>query len=518
MRISRERIDAVIFDMDGVVTESTGLHTAAWKRTFDGYLREVAERRGQPFQPFTDEDYLRYVDGKPRYDGVASFLEARDIQLPYGDPDDPPERETVCGVGNRKNRAFLELLRDHGAQRYDSTVELIRGLHRAGVRTAVISSSRNATQVLDSAGVRELFEVQVDGTDAMRLDLAGKPDPAIFLEAARRLGVEPGRAAVVEDAQAGVKAGSRGGFALVIGVDRADQRTDLEAHGADVVVDDLQEVGVVPDEDERVAIGELPLAVDRPEDVEAALEGREPAVFLDYDGTLTPIVEDAADATLQDETRAAIRRLAHRCFVAVVSGRDLDDVRSMVGLDELHYAGSHGFEILTPHGERHEHGREFLPALEAAEQDLRGRLSSIDGAVVERKRFAVAVHYRRVSDEHVDQVEAAVDAVVTDQSQLRKAGGKRIFELRPDMDWDKGRALRWLLDELDLDRDDVVPLYVGDDVTDEDAFRELRDRGLALVVRGEDDQRPTAADYALRDPGEVRTFLQQLVDRLEDAQ
>ncbi|MDP9023357.1 MAG: trehalose-phosphatase [Actinomycetota bacterium] len=518
MLISPERIDAVIFDMDGVVTESTGLHIAAWKRTFDAHLREVAERRGEPFEPFTDEDYLRDVDGKPRYDGVASFLESRNIQLPYGDPDDPPERETVCGIGNRKNRVFLDLLEEHGAERYDSTVELIRELQRAGVRAAVISSSRNATQVLDSAGVRELFEVQVDGTDAMQLGLAGKPDPAIFLEAARRLGVEPGRAAVVEDAQAGVEAGRRGGFALVIGVNRGDQRAELKAHGADVVVDDLQEVGVVRDDDERVAIGELPLAVDRPQDVEAALEGREPAVFLDYDGTLTPIVEEPANATLQEETRAAIRRLARRCFVAVVSGRDLDDVRDMVGLDELHYAGSHGFETLTPHGERHQHGREFLPALDAAEQDLRGRLSGIDGAVVERKGFAVAVHYRQVSDEGVEEVEAAVDAVVTDQPQLRKTGGKRIFELRPDMDWDKGRALRWLLEELDLDRDDVVPLYVGDDVTDEDAFRELRDGGLALVVRGEDDQRPTAADYALRDPEEVRTFLQQLADRLEDTQ
>lgn len=263
-------------------------------------------------------------------------------------------------------------------------------------------------------------------------------------------------------------------------------------------------------------IAELPDAVDRDEEIRGRLEGHEPAVFLDYDGTLTPIVEDPDDATLSPEARAAIVRLAERCTVAVVSGRDLDDVRGMVDIPGIHYAGSHGFDIFTPEGDSIQKGREFLPSLDAAEEDLAPRLDDIEGARIERKRFAIAVHFRQVDDADVADVESAVDAVMADHDDLRKTGGKRIFELRPDIEWHKGRALRFLLETLDLDREDVVPMYLGDDVTDEDAFRAIADDGLGLVVRGEDDQRPTAADYAFADTDEVRTFLEDLAQMLEE--
>ncbi|HEV8572765.1 MAG TPA: beta-phosphoglucomutase family hydrolase, partial [Actinomycetota bacterium] len=212
------RIHAVIFDMDGVVTDTASVHAAAWKRLFDEYLTERSRRTGEPFRPFdVDEDYRRCVDGKPRYDGVRSFLASREISLPEGDPSDPPERETVCGLGNRKNGYFLAHLKEQGADAYSSTVTLVRDLQARGVRAAVISASRNMAEVLASAGLSDLFGAKVDGVDAEELGLSGKPDPAIFLEAARRLGVEPARAAVVEDALAGVEAGRRGRFGLVIG-------------------------------------------------------------------------------------------------------------------------------------------------------------------------------------------------------------------------------------------------------------------------------------------------------------
>lgn len=240
--IDPQELDAVIFDVDGVVTDTASVHFAAWKETFDAYLRTRADVGA--FEPFTEADYLAYVDGKPRYDGVRSFLGSRGIDLPEGDPDDPPERETIRGVGNRKNGAFVRWLDQHQVEPYPSTVRVLRELRERGVGLGVISASRNAETVLRSAGVLELFDARVDGQVADDLGLPGKPDPAVFLEAARRLDAGPDRAAIVEDARAGCEAGRRGGFALVIGVDRGDQRDELLAHGADVVVEDLEEVTV----------------------------------------------------------------------------------------------------------------------------------------------------------------------------------------------------------------------------------------------------------------------------------
>ncbi|HEX3268392.1 MAG TPA: beta-phosphoglucomutase family hydrolase [Gaiellaceae bacterium] len=236
-------MQAVIFDLDGVVTRTAEVHAEAWKQLFDEYLAARARRLGEPFRPFDrSSDYRRFVDGKPRYEGVASFLGSRGIELPFGSSEDPEERETVCGLGNRKNRYFQEALARRGVDPYPSTLELIAALRRRGVRTAIVSSSRNCAAVLEAAGIRELFDAKVDGVDAAELGLPGKPDPAVFIDAARRLGVDPAHAAVVEDAIAGVEAGRRGGFGLVVGVDREAQFEALVAAGADVVVGDLGEL------------------------------------------------------------------------------------------------------------------------------------------------------------------------------------------------------------------------------------------------------------------------------------
>jgi len=244
--ISPAEIDVVAFDLDGVVTDTAAIHRDVWKQAFDDYL---AGREGtdEPARPFTSDDYYRFVDGRPRYDGVRAFLESRAITLPEGDPSDPPDRDTVCGVGNRKNVLFTERLHA-GVEPYPSSVTLIRALRAAGVRTALVSSSRNAAAVLEAAGIADLFDERVDGAVAVELGLPGKPAPDYFVEAARRLGVEPGRAVVVEDATSGVEAGRRGGFQLVVGVNRGDegQAAALLAAGADVVVDDLAQVAVAP--------------------------------------------------------------------------------------------------------------------------------------------------------------------------------------------------------------------------------------------------------------------------------
>lgn len=237
--------DAAIFDMDGVVTRTTDLHAAAWKELFDDYLRE-RERRGEPAMPPFDikADYLAYVDGKPRAEGARSFLTSRGITLAYGDASDPPDRETICGLGNRKDALFERRLRVEGAGSYASTVALIEELRSSGIRTALVTSSRHGREVLGSAGVMPLFEVILDGADAITLGLEGKPAPDIFREAAERLGTEPRRSIVFEDATAGVQAGRAGGFGLVIGIDRGDNRRALLTSGADLVVSDLSELSL----------------------------------------------------------------------------------------------------------------------------------------------------------------------------------------------------------------------------------------------------------------------------------
>ena len=232
-----------LFDLDGVLTKTAEVHSAAWKQMFDAYLEERAERTGTQFAPFDPVyDYDEYVDGKPRYEGVQSFLAARGIELPRGEPSDPPGAETVDGLGNRKNAILLRLIHERGVEPYEGSVRYVEAAREAGLRRAVVSSSTNCRDVLAAAGIEDLFEVRIDGVVAGREHLAGKPAPDTFLAAARALAVEPAQAAVFEDALAGVQSGHAGGFGCVVGVDRAGQREALLAHGATVVVDDLAEL------------------------------------------------------------------------------------------------------------------------------------------------------------------------------------------------------------------------------------------------------------------------------------
>lgn len=229
-------IRACLFDLDGVLTRTASVHRAAWREVFDPLLASV----GQP--PFTDEDYLRFVDGKPRRDGVRDFLAARGITRAEGSPDDSPDADTVTGIGNRKNVLLLKRLDEGGVEVFPGSVTYLRAVHGAGVRTAVVTSSANGAQVIRAAGIEHLVEQRVDGVVADREGLPGKPEPDTFVEASRRLGVEPGEAAVFEDAQAGIAAGRAGGFGFVVGVDRGDQADALLESGADVVVSDLSDL------------------------------------------------------------------------------------------------------------------------------------------------------------------------------------------------------------------------------------------------------------------------------------
>ncbi|MFQ6399166.1 trehalose-phosphatase [Nocardia sp. KC 131] len=505
--------DAVIFDMDGVVTDSASMHAAAWTELFDAFLASRPAGPGQDRSPFTAADYQRFVDGKPRYTGVADFLAARHISLPWGDSSDREDALTVCGLGNRKDHLFRDRMAHSGVPAFDSTVALVRELRDAGIGTAVFSASRNCAQVLEAAGIGDLFAVRVDGIVTEDLRLPGKPDPAMLIEAARRLGANPARTVVVEDAEAGLTAGRRGGFALVIGVDRTGHANRLRSHGADVVVTDLAQV--------RVRAGfrqmsEIPGALESWQRISVVLDTAKVAVLMDFDGTVSEIVPDPDAATLVDGAATAITALAGLCPVAIISGRDLADLRKRVGLEGVWYAGSHGFELTDPDGGYHVHDEAPVAehAIASAASELARRVGSISGISVEHKRFAVAVHYRNAEPDVVAGVIGVAHAVAQ-QGGLRISNGRKVTELRPDVEWDKGRALDWILDHLPGPE---LPIYLGDDLTDEDAFDAVASHGIAIVVRhNEDGDRRTAARFAVDSPGRAGNLLDRMAETLNRA-
>jgi trehalose 6-phosphate phosphatase len=382
----------------------------------------------------------------------------------------------------------------------DSAVTLIRQLHEIGAATTVFSYNRDRHAALDAAGIGDLVDVHMGGP----------------VEAAGRLGARSGRCVVVANDAAGVTAARDGGFALVVGLDRTGHRDELRRFGADAVVADLHEV-TVRTGDRRMS--QLPDAL-QALGLAAGLTARQPAVFFDFDGTLSDIVDDPDSARPAAGAAEALRKLAAHCPVAVLSGRDLADVTERVGLPGIWYAGSHGFELTAPDGTHHQNdaAAAAIPVLKQVAAQLRDQLESIPGVVVEYKRFGVAVHYRNAARGRVGEVAAAVRAAGQDHA-LRVTTGREVIELRPNIDWDKGKTLRWVIDHLrHAGSGQLMPIYLGDDITDEDAFDAVRHDGVPIVVRHTDDgDRATAALFALDSPARVTEFTDRLARQLSDA-
>ena len=375
----------------------------------------------------------------------------------------------------------------------ESTVALARKLRAAGVATAIYSPSGQCEQVLGAARIAELFTVRVDGAAA--------------LAAVGKLGVAAQRSVVVEAGGAGLEAASKGGFAVVIGVGQGDGASELLRCGADVVVPYLTDIEVRTG-DKRMS--QRPNALDSYGQLVGIVAGRQPFICLDYDGTLSEIVPDPDAATLVDGAAEALEHLAAQCPVAILSGRDLADIRGRVGVPGIWYAGSHGFELIGPDGSHHQYDAAAVAVgvLESVAAELHDELSQIPGARVEHKRFAVAVHYRNVAAKHVAEVIAAAHRYGR-RGGLRVTGGRKVVELRPDIDWDKGAALAWIRDRIPQ-TGQLLPIYIGDDLTDEDAFDAVRFSGIGIIVRhDEDGDRPTAASFALRSPAEVGDFVRR---------
>ena len=359
----------------------------------------------------------------------------------------------------------------------------------------------------------DLGDLATDESLVAQLHAAGvaTDDHQPLVEAANRLSVRPGRCAVVTATENGVAAARADGFALVIGIAKTGHVDELTNRGADAVITDLHAISVRTG-DHRMS--ELPDGLQALD----GITGQHPAVFFDFDGTLSDIVENPDSARLVAGAADALTSLTAQCPVAILSGRDLADVRQRIGLPGIWYAGSHGFELTGPDGAHHENAEAAasIPVLERAAAELADRLGDIPGVVVEHKRFGVAVHYRNAARDRVGEAAAAVRSV-GQRTALRVTTGREVIELRPDVDWDKGKTLRWVLDHI---RDEeqpgpLLPIYLGDDITDEDAFDAIHDDGIAILVRHSDDgDRATAANYALDNPARAREFTDRLARQL----
>ena len=394
----------------------------------------------------------------------------------------------------------------------DSTVPLLRSLHDAGVVTAVYSAAGHNAQVLRAAGIDQLVDIVVDEPEIL-----GRRDAAPLRETANRLGVRPVRCAVIDCDEARVRAGRDGGFGLVIGLVRNGHAGEMLSRGADTVVADLAEVSVRRGGTPMSTVADAMQVYSQLKELVAS---RRPAVFLDFDGTLSDIVEDPESATLVDGAAEALHALAAHCPVAVISGRDLCDVRDRVKVDGIWYAGSHGFELAAPDGTHHDSAAAagVIGALERAATQLAQTLGDVSGILLEHKRFAIAVHYRNADSADIDRVIATV-AKLGRSEGLRITTGRMVVELRPDLDWDKGTTLNWILDRIEgrtADVGAVLPIYLGDDITDEDAFDAVHFDGIGIVVRHrEHGDRPSAALFSLESPSAVCDFVRRLAADLE---
>ncbi len=530
--------DAVIFDLDGVITKTALVHARSWKKIFDDYLRERAEKYGEKFEEFTyEKDYIQYVDGKPRYNGVKSFLKSRGIELPMGDPSDPPDKETICGIGNKKNEVFKAILKENGVEVYETTIDFIKELKANGIRVGVASSSKNCLPVLQAAGIEYLFETRVDGVVSAELGLKGKPDGDIFIKAAANLGALPYRSVVVEDAKSGVQAGRNGGFGLVVGVAREKNAAKLMRNGADVVVRDLTYMSVRWIEkwfltkpkhfftEWEKARSEYPLVRKKVQKnlplmvspyhfrtPQSSLETDKPHFFfVTYDGALTRPAEDPKEAVMDAQMRALLTEISSKHLVAIISGRNSEELRQLVGIEHVIYVGNHGFDII---GERFSmiqmRGFKTLPLIKKVTEKLKEKLSSYSCVLIEEKKINTAIHVLKCSAVETEKIKKAVEDAVSIYPSLKLVEGRNVFEILPNVAWGRGSAVAWLMKRRKLAWSKASVFYIGSDVTDEFALRMIRTRGTGIVV--DPQAEISAAHFYLNGQKELKLFFKKVIE------
>ncbi len=501
---------AIIIDMSGVLINTTLTDKKAWEKVFNQLLKSHNAR-----YLFNEEDYYTFIEGKPKYERIQNYLNRLNISLPNGNPDDSPGYHSIYGLEKKKSKVFTQLLNKGELKVYEKAIEQVHSWKEKGLRIAVVSSDENFKKALVSMEMDHLFDIIIERHASRKKGLKEKPEADLYIQAAKELNLPPESCVLFDDTIQGLRAGSKGNFGLVVGVSRADNRKLLSENGADVVIDDFDEIDLLNDPDIKAWFEQPtpPFASEYVKIGDAVYE-KTPVLFLDYDGTLTPIVQRPEAAVISDEMKEVLNECASKFTVAAVSGRDMDDLKSRIKLENMIYAGSHGFRISGPEGLYMEHEKtdEILPRLDAIEKKLQDVFSEgVEGVQIERKRYAIAIHYRNAEEKDVPFIrQKSFEAI--EQSEGFKIGeGKKILEIKPDIDWHKGKAVLWILEKLGLnDTGKYVPIYIGDDTTDEDAYRALKGKGFGIQVGPGAEQ--TAAQFKLKNVYQVRLLLKELVN------
>jgi trehalose-phosphatase len=501
---------AVVIDLGGVLVHTALIHINAWEQVFTEYFPDKGEG---PL--FSENDYYTYFAGKPRYGRLQIFLNSKNINLPFGNEKDLPGDQTICSLENKKAKLFTRLINEGKLQVYEKAVEKIKYWKAKGLKTAVVSSDEKFKKALNLAEISNLFDVKIDSASSRKMGLKEKPEADLYVEAAKELDLPPESCVLFDDSVAGLQAGSKANYGLVVGVNRTNNRKELSENGADMVIDTFQDFDLFDNaEIDDWFIQSIPPFASEYSKIGKAVYKKIPVVFLDYDGTLTPIVQQPEDAILSKEMQDVLRECAAKFKVAAVSGRDMDDLRSKINIDNLIYAGSHGFRISGPGGlyMEHEKSAELLPKLDRMEEKLNTVFSNTtEGVRVERKRFAIAVHYRNAGAEDIPYIKQKVYETNSGRTGFKVGEGKMILEIKPDINWHKGKAVLWILEKLNLaDTSRYIPIYIGDDVTDEDAYEVLKNRGMGIQVGP--GAKNTAAHFRLKNVYQVRLLLKELVN------
>lgn len=510
--LGNERLRALIFDLDNIIAESQTLQVLAWKRLFDHYNHQRKLSQKPEYVPFDREvDYSNKIHGHSIYDAVRTFLSSRNIKLPEGDPDDLPGYESVSALGNMKNQIYRDLFKDRGIDFFSDLIEPVERWKDEGYKTAAISTNKKCHILLKDAGIDMIFDKIVDGYDIEKLDLKGKPEADIYLEAARQLNVSPEETAVFEDDVEGIKAARKGGFKRVVGLSRNNSPETLRNYGANIVIRSYATLNHTVHE-----FDELPSALTRLGELFEDWKNKELLFFLDYDMLHPAIRKQPEDIFISEEIKDLLSRLSNYAKVTVINGRDLSDIRQMTGLDQIYYAGNYGFEISGPGNIHYEHEglRKILPKLDIAEKLLRDKLLEFDNVRFERQRYVLSIHYQNLEDEKTPEAESRINQILLNRPDLEKVIGEKMIEIRPYQNWNKGKAMKWLMGEVSGILHDNYLVYLGNDFTDEDAFTQIiKQKGIRILVGNHGEL--TLADYKLQDLDEVKAWLNNIIEKMK---
>ena len=492
---------AAIFDVDGVITNTAKLHFECWKITFDDYLLTLSKMHKILYISFSQDDYLKYVDGVSRSVGIKNFLASRGIKI---------SSEVIFKISNRKTKLFLQKIKQEGVTVFNDTIQLIKQLKSNHIKIAAVSASKNCRKILNIAGVKNLFDIIVDGNRAAKLGLKSKPSPDIFLLAVQKLQAQPQESLVIEDALQGIEAAKKGNFGLVIALDRWQNRSkQFKTLSADFVVNNLFNFNFV--KLKRIFSYILPSALFDFAEIRSKLNNKKLLLGLDFDGTIAPIVKAPSLAKIDNAIFLLLKNIKNFIPLAIISGRQINDLMSRVKLNNIFYAGNHGFEMNLPRffPEDFTIGSEYQDDILKLHHELNSKLNAIKGCILENKKFSLSVHYRLVEAKQQKVVKDVVNKVLKKYFLLKKNSGKKVLEIKPNLKWHKGKALKYVIDLLESGfKEDICPIYIGDDRTDEDAFKQIFGKGIAIIVGKKTSK--MSANYHLLNTKEVYYFLKLL--------